>query len=253
MANELDTNLIAENNATIRKNKRRVFELDAEISTTHAELMLLLTDVEENRALLYRNFNSSFTGNRAIVIDNISDLYSARLTMIDSLQSDSDAEVNFKAMLLNQTKIDQLENKTTLNMNLNNIISEVQHVNVTLQDINTLIADSNQGLVEQVDEMIANNAEWIDGELLKKLRSCNPESNKQGAISNLERLEKLIENSHAAEKEAMAILKRVSVVTKGLLDAGEDISKRRDSIQADRERVVANQRRTAEMITKDID
>jgi hypothetical protein len=39
-------------------------------------------------------------------------------------------------------------------------------------------------------------------------------------------------------------------VTKGILESGEDISRRRDAIQADRERVIANQRRTADMIIK---
>ena len=53
-----------------------------------------------------------------------------------------------------------------------------------------------------------------------------------------------------AEEEATAILKRVGSVTKGILESGEDISRRRDAIQADRERVIANQRRTADMIIK---
>jgi hypothetical protein len=75
-------------------------------------------------------------------------------------------------------------------------------------------------------------------------------ANKQGVSANLERLEKLIEKSHVAEEEATAILKRVGSVTKGILESGEDISRRRDAIQADRERVIANQRRTADMIIK---
>ena len=67
MANK--TNLIAENKLNIRKNRRKIFELDAEVSTTYAELMLLLADIEENRALLQRNYTSAFMGNRSIAID----------------------------------------------------------------------------------------------------------------------------------------------------------------------------------------
>ena len=65
-----------------------------------------------------------------------------------------------------------------------------------------------------------------------------------------ERLNKLINNSDIAEGSAAAILKRVSAVTKSILESGEDITRRRDAIQADREKVVANQRRTADMIIK---
>ena len=53
-----------------------------------------------------------------------------------------------------------------------------------------------------------------------------------------------------SKEESAKILKRVNEVTKNILDSGEDIAKRREAIQADRERVVANQRRTADMIVK---
>ena len=34
------TDIISENKTNIRKNRRKIFELDAEVSTTYAELML---------------------------------------------------------------------------------------------------------------------------------------------------------------------------------------------------------------------
>ena len=34
-----------------------------------------------------------------------------------------------------------------------------------LQAINTLIAEANEAVVEQADEMISENAEWVDGAL----------------------------------------------------------------------------------------
>jgi proline dehydrogenase len=126
----------------------------------------------------------------------------------------------------------------------------VQEVNVMLQSINTLIGDSNESVVEQTDTMISENAAWVDGELSNKMNSAAANANKQGVSANLDRLEKLIEKSHMAEEDAAAILKRVGSVTKNILESGEDISRRRDSIQADRERVIANQRRTADMIIK---
>ena len=82
------------------------------------------------------------------------------------------------------------------------------------------------------------------------MAAATANANKQGVSSNLERLEKLIEKSGVAKEESTKILKRVNEVTRNILESGEDIAKRREAIQADRERVVANQRRTAEMIIK---
>jgi hypothetical protein len=231
-------------------NKRRIFELEAGVSTTHAELMLLLADIEENRALLNRNFTSSFTGNRAIVVDNVNDLFNSRLIMIDSLDPKTDVESNFQTMLSNAVKVDQLENRAELNGKLSEIIGRVQEVNVMWQAINTLVAEANEAVVEQVDAMISENAEWVDGELISKMSSAAANSNKQGVGVNQDRLDKLIDSSHIAEDSTAVILKRVSSVTKSILESGEDISRRRDAIQADRERVIANQRRTADMIIK---
>ena len=250
MANDSEIELVEENKRGIQKNKRRIFELEAGVSTTNAELMLLLSDIEENRALLNRNFTSSFTGNRSIAVDNVNDLYNSRLVMIDALEPKSDVEVNFQTMFSNMVKVDQLENRVELNTKLSEIIGRVQEVNVMLQSINSMIAESNESVVEKADTMISDNAEWVDGGLANKMNSSTANANKQGVGSNLERLEKLIGESEVAEKEASEILKRVNLVTKGILESGEDITGRREAIEADRERVVANQRRTADMIIK---
>ena len=250
MANESDLELVAENKKAIQKNKRSIFELEAGVSTTYAELMLLLSDIEENRALLNRNFTSSFTGNRSIAVDNVNDLFNSRLVMIDSLEAKSEVEVNFKTMFSNMTKIDQLENRAKLNTKLSEIIGRVQEVNIILQTINELIAESNESVVEQADTMISENAEWVDGVVSEKMKMATANANKQGVGSNIERLEKLTADSNIAGQEAEKILKRVNDVTKGILKSGEDIAGRREAIEADRERVIANQRRTADLINK---
>ncbi len=105
--------LVTKNKTGIRKNRRIIFELQGEVSTTYADLMLLLADVEEHRALLQRNFTASFTGNRAIAVDNVDDLYLARIEMAGALEPKSDVETNFRSMVINETEIEQLENRVS--------------------------------------------------------------------------------------------------------------------------------------------
>ena len=87
--------LVALNKKNIRKNKRHIFELECQTSTSYAESMLLIADIEENRALLSRNFSAAFNGNRAIAVDNIEDLYRCRMLMVDALEAKTDIEQNF--------------------------------------------------------------------------------------------------------------------------------------------------------------
>ena len=244
------TDLISENKTNIRKNRRRIFELDAEVSTTYAELMLLLADIEENRSLLQRNFTSAFMGNRSIAIDNVNDLYDCRIAMIEALDPSTDVQNNFKVRMLNQVRIEQLENRTDLNDTLRDIATKMIEVNQMFQSVNSLITEANESVVDQGDNMISENADWADGLIAKQMTKATSNANAQSVKSNTERLQKLLERAHIAENEANYIVRRVEDDTKGILELGDQIAKRRERIQADRERVVANQRRTADQIIK---
>ena len=244
------TDLISENKTNIRKNRRRIFELDAEVSTTYAELMLLLADIEENRALLQRNFTSAFMGNRSIAIDNVDDLYGCRIAMLEALDPSTDVQNNFKVRMLNQVRIEQLENRTDLNDTLRDIATKMIEVNQMFQSVNSLITEANESVVDQGDNMISENADWADGLIAKQMTKATSNANAQSVKSNTERLQKLLERAHIAENEANDLVRRVEDDTKSILELGEQIAKRRERIQADRERVVANQRRTADQIIK---
>ena len=244
------TDLLSENKTNIRKNRRRIFELDAEVSTTYAELMLLLADIEENRSLLQRNFTSAFMGNRSIAIDNVDDLYDCRIAMLEALDPSTDIQTNFKVRMLNQVRIEQLENRTDLNDTLRDIATKMIEVNQMFQSVNSLITEANESVVEQGDNMISENADWADGSIAKQMTKATSNANAQSVKSNAERLQKLLERANIAENEANDLVRRVEDDTKGILELGDQIAKRRERIQADRERVVANQRRTADQIIK---
>ena len=123
-------------------------------------------------------------------------------------------------------------------------------VNQMLQSVNSLITEANESVVEQGDTMISENADWADGSIAKQMRKTTSNANAQFVKSNTERLEKLLERANTAENEATDLVNRVENDTKGILELGDDIAKRRERIQADRERVVANQRRTADLLIK---
>ena len=244
------TDLISENKTNIRNNRRRIFELDAEVSTTYAELMLLLADIEENRSLLQRNFTSAFMGNRSIAIDNVDDLYGCRIAMLEALDPSTDVQNNFKIRMLNQVRIEQLENRTDLNDTLRDIATKMIEVNQMFQSVNSLITEANESVVEQGDNMISENADWAAGSISKQMTKETSNANAQSVKSNAERLQKLLERANIAENEANNLVRRVEDDTKGILELGDQIAKRRERIQADRERGGANQRRTADQIIK---
>jgi len=238
------------NEENIRKNKRHIFELECQASTSYAESMLLIADIEENRALLSRNFSASFNGNRAIAVDNIEDLYRCRMLMVDALNAKVDVEQNFKSAMGNSLRIDLLENKFFLNQKLREVATQMTAVNELLTSLNKLIADSNEALADQGAEMVAQNAEWIDGELVRMFETVSADSNAEIVKSNADRLEGLSAQADDAEKEESMTAKQIEAETKSILDVGGDIAARRVRIQAEREKVVANQKRSSTLMSK---
>ena len=238
------------NEENIRKNKRHIFELECQASTSYAESMLLIADIEENRALLSRNFSASFNGNRAIAVDNIEDLYRCRMLMVDALNAKVDVEQNFKSAMGNSLRIDLLENKFFLNQKLREVATQMTAVNELLTSLNKLIADSNEALADQGAEMVAQNAEWIDGELVRMFEAVSADSNAEIVKSNADRLEGLSAQADDAEKEESSTAKQIEAETKSILDVGGDIAARRVRIQAEREKVVANQKRSSTLMSK---
>ena len=152
--------------------------------------------------------------------------------------------------MLNQVRIEQLENRTDLNDTLRDIATKMIEVNQMFQSVNSLITEANESVVDQGDNMISENADWADGLIAKQMTKATSNANSQSVKSNTERLQKLLERAHIAENEANDLVRRVEDDTKGILELGDQIAKRRERIQADRERVVANQRRTADQIIK---
>jgi hypothetical protein len=238
------------NEENIRKNKRHIFELECQASTSYAESMLLIADIEENRALLSRNFSASFNGNRAIAVDNIEDLYRCRMLMVDALNAKVDVEQNFKSAMGNSLRIDLLENKFFLNQKLREVATQMTAVNELLTSLNKLIADSNEALADQGAEMVAQNAEWIDGELVRMFEAVSTDSNAEIVKSNADRLEGLSAQADDAEKEESMTARQIEAETKSILDVGGDIAARRVRIQAEREKVVANQKRSSTLMSK---
>ena len=243
-------NQVALNEENIRKNKRHIFELECQASTSYAESLLLIADIEENRALLSRNFSAAFNGNRAIAVDNIEDLYRCRMLMVDALTAKTDVQQNFKSAMGNSLRIDLLENKFYLNEQLQAVAEQMATINEMLTSLNEMIADSNENLADQGGEMVSENASWIDGEIDKMLKAASADSNADLVKSNADRLESLTEKADVAAKSAGLTVKQIESETKSIIDNGDDIAARRARIQAEREKVVANQKRSSALMSK---
>ena len=109
---------------------------------------------------------------------------------------------------------------------------------------------SNENVVSNVDDMISENASWIDGQLEKMKKSATEKNNVTTAQSNSTRIVKLKDKSKSHSEKIKYFLNQVEKETSEILDIGSEIADRKSRIMAAREKVAANQKRSAEFLKK---
>ena len=170
--------------------------------------------------------------------------------MVKALDAKTDVEQNFKAAMGNALRIGLLENKFSLNEKLREVATQTAAVNELLTSLNTVIADANEELADLGSDMVSENAEWVDGALAKMFKAARPESNSDIVKNNAGRLESLTDKVQVIEQDASLAVTQIETETKSILDTGDDIAARRARIQAEREKVIANQKRSSELMSK---
>ena len=150
--------------------------------------------------------------------------------------------------LTNSTSLDQIEYRITVNETLSKITESLSTVNATLKQINDLIMESNENVVTNVDEMISENAAWIDGQLEQMKNAANSKNNSGLAHTNSLRIEKLRDISKSHSEKIAELLTRVESETSEILDSGSEIAYRKSRIMSAREKVAANQKRASELL-----
>ena len=240
--------MISENQARIRKNKRRIFELENWVTYNTANAMLTRSEIEENRALLQRNYQSSFMGNRSMALQNTDDLFRSRMLMLEALETDTAVQQNFKGWMVNRTKLDQLDIRSGLNRKMLEINQKMVEVNRLLIEVNQMVAEANQEVVECNADMIVQNAAWIDGELDQLAAAATPEANQREIEENTRRIDEFSARAESNGKIIEELMVQVGNNTKAILDAGDTIEERRKRIMQNREKIIANQHRSADFL-----
>lgn len=239
---------ISENQARIRRNRRRIFELENWVTYNTANAMLTRSEIEENRALLQRNYSAAFMGNRTMAIQNTDDLFRNRLLVLEALETDTSIKQNFRNMMANRTRIEQLEFKSGLNRKMLEINQKMVEVNRLLIEINAMVSDANQSVYDRNAEMIVENAAWIDGDIERACEQATADSNEREIGENTRRIEELTARAESNGKIIEELMVQVENNTKAILDAGDGIEERRKRIKQNREKIIANQYRSADFL-----
>ena len=236
------------NMKNIKKNRKSVFNLESGITSNKSRAYATRSTIEENRALILKNYTAAFMGNRQLANQNTDDIFRNRKNILSNFDAKNEIEVNYVESLTNEASIDFLEHRASLNASVLEVNRMMAEVNSKLIAINSKIMNSNQKIVAFNSKNLTENSRVLKAGL--SVKSANPPSNAKRIIKNKERLAAISKTSSANTKTISNLLKIASNNRAAIEKNSELIHARRKAIEGNQDKISKNQSSVANLISK---
>ena len=237
----------ASNRRNIMKNRKALFGLECQVTANKTNAYATRSAIEENRALILKNYTAAFMGNRQLANQNTDDIFRNRRTILSSLNVQTDVERNYVESSLNEASIDYLEHRAELNASVLEVNKMMADVNARLIEINSRIMKSNESIVSFNSKNLSINSKILASGLSPK--TATPASNAKRISKNKERLAKILKVAKTNSSTILGLLKIAAKNRTGIEKNAAGILLRRKGIEDNRKKISQNQSHVAKMIS----
>jgi len=237
------SNLTADNKEKIANNRKLIFELEGDVNFNKARVLLTRSLVGENAALIAKNYNSAFLGNRQLANENTDAIFRNRVALLQCLPSTNDVETNFREAMINKAKLAFLKHRSKLNSQVVSISHDVAAVNAQAIAINRRIMETNEQIREFNSGLIAENADMIGATY-----NPTPESNAAIIAANSADIHEISQRVHQNNASIEELIATADANRAAILANAQQISERRDAILKNHDLIAANRKRIASVV-----
>jgi len=222
-----------------------LFALEGDVLSNYVSAFEARSLVQENAALIQKNYISVFLGNRQLTNQNTEDLYRNRLAILRTLVADAKNETqrSYAEAMTQKENLSFMEHRAMLNEQVLDITKSMAVVNQQAMEINSSVIKANETIIEFNKRYIEENTQWLNGGF--STDSATPEAVADLVASNAKAVAELASISfvdRAKVEEAMAAARtnHESIVTD--MDA---IYKEAKKIGENRAQIQQNQQNAA--------
>ena len=223
------------NKQEIAKNRKSIFQIEAEIMANKALIYQSRSMIEENRLMILSNYAATFMGNRQLANSNTDEIFNNRAEILDAMETADDVQENYVNAQKNKAKLDFLHHRSGLNSSVLAVSERLAEINTELLEINSEIMSNNAKIALFNSKQHAINLEMLEGSL--SASDATPESNAELIAANSKAMEDLSGIVSKNKYKIEEILKSSAINTEGLLENKDKITKRRQSILENRKSI----------------
>lgn len=236
--------LVAENKAKISANRAKIFELEGVVNHNKAKAYSLRSKVAENAALIAKNYNAAFLGNRQLANENTDALFRNRIALFQCLPTNTDVERNYREAKINQAKLEFLDHRSTLNGQVLSISQDQAALNAQAIAINRRIMETNESIREKNSALIAENTSLIG----HNHGTPTPEGNAAIVAANSAKIAEINARVNTNGNAMDALEATTDTNRTAALENSHQIAQRFAAIKANHDLIAANRVRITEII-----
>jgi uncharacterized coiled-coil DUF342 family protein len=239
---------VEQNKANIAANRRRIFELENTVMFNRALAHATRSMVNENAALINKNYQAAFIGNRQLANQNTDDIFRNRTAIVRNIKASNQVEENYKDVLANKVKLEFLTHRAKLNEKVLKTSERLAKANKELIDINRNILDTNEEIVNFNAKMIENNKNLLANGV--DASKATPESNADLIAANNSAIDALKKKAADNKERIQALMEQTQTNRASITSNAQSIADRRERILANHDKITGNQKKVADFISK---
>merc|ERR1711865_1181425 len=218
------------NRKNIAANAAALHDLHLVVFANTSKLLAVRSIIEENRALLTKNYAVAFASNRLMMNNNTDCIFKNRIAILDAFKMEGQEQINFRNTKLNKAKIDFLEHRSQLNNRVAKTNVCMAAANAKMIEANTMILSSNEEVVKFNSFAIETNTKLLAGVQADK---ATPEANAARVDANTKGIAMIVDHSTKYDQ-------KVEEATKVALENRKKIMANAKAIDERRARILEN-------------
>jgi len=236
---------VTTNRKNISENEAKLHELYLDVMTNKSKLQTIRSIIEENRALVLKNYAGAFIGNRQVANQNTDDIFKNRIAILDALKTEGQVQENFRNSKYNEATIDFLEHRSLLNNRVAKVNEEMAKVNAKLIEVNSAIMTSNGEIVTFNEQKIITNQNLLLGVVEEK---ATPEANAKRIEENVKRIQVISDRNAKYEDKVEAALIKAMENRAAIEANAKVVDDRRTAVMENRANIFANGQAVAKLL-----
>lgn len=218
--------------------------MEGSVNHNKARAYLLRSKVAENAALINKNYNAAFLGNRQLANENTDALFRNRIALLQALPVNNEVQINYREAKINQAKLAFLDHRSTLNAQVLSISQDLAAVNAAAIAVNRRIMETNEQIKEKNSALIAENTALIGHDH----GTPTPEGNAALACANAAKIVEIQARVSSNDGSIEALEAQVDANRSSALENSNLIAQRLVAIKANHELIAANRAKIAKVV-----